>query len=64
VVLGAVRAEPLVGVPDELAAVGAARELCVGGRGASPALAERLGARRLPLDPIAAADLVSRGRAA
>jgi MerR family transcriptional regulator, light-induced transcriptional regulator len=64
VVLGAARAEPLVGVADELAAACAGRSLCVGGRGASAALAERLGARRLPDDPIAAADLVSRGRAA
>jgi MerR family transcriptional regulator, light-induced transcriptional regulator len=63
-VLGAARAEPLVGVADELSALGAGRALCVGGRGASPALAERLGARRLPLDPIAAADLVSRARPA
>src|SRR5215218_2089814 len=64
VVVGAVRAEPLVGIADELAAVGAGRELYVGGRGASAALAERLGARRLPLDPIAAADLVSGDRPA
>jgi MerR family transcriptional regulator, light-induced transcriptional regulator len=64
VVLGAARAEPLVGVADELAAACAGRSLCVGGRGASPALAERLGAQRLPDDPIAAADLVSRRRPA
>jgi MerR family transcriptional regulator, light-induced transcriptional regulator len=64
VVLGAVRAEPLVGVADELATVAAGRRMCVGGRGASAALAARLGAEQLPDDPIAAADLVSSGRAA
>ena len=36
--------------------------VCVGGRGASAALAARLGAERLPDDPIAAADLVSARR--
>jgi MerR family transcriptional regulator, light-induced transcriptional regulator len=64
VVLGAARAEPLVGCADELAPVAAERRMCVGGRGASAALAERLGAEALPDDPIAAADLVSRRRAA
>jgi DNA-binding transcriptional MerR regulator/methylmalonyl-CoA mutase cobalamin-binding subunit len=62
VVLGAVRAEPIVGVADQLAALAAGRRLCVGGRGASAALAARLGAERLPDDPIAAADLVSARR--
>jgi DNA-binding transcriptional MerR regulator/methylmalonyl-CoA mutase cobalamin-binding subunit len=62
VVLGAVRAEPIVGVADQLAALGGGRRLCVGGRGASAALAARLGAERLPDDPIAAADLVSARR--
>jgi DNA-binding transcriptional MerR regulator len=64
VVLGAIRAEPLVGVADELAPVAAERRTCLGGRGASPALAARLGAEALPEDPIAAAELVSRGLAA
>jgi DNA-binding transcriptional MerR regulator len=59
VVLGAVRAEPLVEVADELAGLARTRTVCVGGRGASAALAARLGAERLPEDPIAAADLVS-----
>lgn len=59
VVLGAVRAEPLVGVAAPLAKLAATRRVCVGGRGASAALAARLGAERLPDDPIAAADLVS-----
>jgi MerR family transcriptional regulator, light-induced transcriptional regulator len=62
VVLGAVRAEPLVGAADPLAAIAATRRVCVGGRGASAALAARLGAERLPEDPIAAADLVSARR--
>jgi DNA-binding transcriptional MerR regulator len=62
VVLGAVRAEPLVGVADELDALATSRSLCVGGRGASAALAARLRAERLPEDPIAAADLVSARR--
>jgi MerR family transcriptional regulator, light-induced transcriptional regulator len=62
VVLGAVRAEPLVGVADELTGLAASRTVCVGGRGASAALAARLGAERLPEDPIAAADLVSARR--
>jgi len=62
VVIGAVRAEPLVGVADPLAALAAARHVCVGGRGASAALAARLGAEALPEDPIAAADLVSTRR--
>jgi MerR family transcriptional regulator, light-induced transcriptional regulator len=62
VVLGAVRAEPLAGVAEQLAALAGTRALCVGGRGASAALAARLGAQRLPEDPIAAADLVSARR--
>jgi MerR family transcriptional regulator, light-induced transcriptional regulator len=63
-VVAAVRAEPFVGVLDELAAVGARRRLSIGGRGASPALASRVGAELLPDDPIAAADLVSAARSA
>ena len=59
VVLGAAGAEPLAGVADQLAALSTSRRICVGGRGASPALARRIGAERLPADPIAAADLVS-----
>jgi DNA-binding transcriptional MerR regulator len=62
VVVAAVRAEPLVGVADELAALAARRRICLGGRGASPALAARIGAEVLPEDPIAAADLVSAAR--
>jgi DNA-binding transcriptional MerR regulator len=62
VVLGAVRAEPVVGVADELAELARTRRVCVGGRGANAALAARLGAERLPPDPIAAADLVSARR--
>jgi DNA-binding transcriptional MerR regulator len=63
IVLGAVRAEPLVGALSRLAALaGDGRRLCVGGRGASPALAAALGAEQLPQDPIAAADLVSAAR--
>src|SRR3954453_11079835 len=62
VVLGAVRAEPLVGVADQLTGLAASRTVCVDGRGASAALAARLGAERLPEDPIAAADLVSARR--
>ncbi len=64
VVLGAARAEPLAGVADELAVIAARWRTCVGGRGASHALAEHLGAQPLPADPIAAADLVSDGPAA
>jgi DNA-binding transcriptional MerR regulator len=59
VVVGAARAEPLVGVAAPLARLAAERRVCVGGRGASAALAARLGAEQLPEDPIAAADLVS-----
>src|SRR4051812_15057158 len=44
VVLGAARAEPLVGVAQALAALAGARRVCVGGRGSSAALAARLGA--------------------
>ena len=63
IVLGAVRAEPLVAAIPRLAPLAAAdRRLCVGGRGASPALASALGADELPQDPIAAADLVSAPR--
>jgi DNA-binding transcriptional MerR regulator len=62
VVLGAARAEPLAGVAAELEALAAGRRLCIGGRGASAALAERIGAEPLPDDPIAAADLVSAPR--
>jgi len=64
IVIAAARAEPLVGVADQLAAIAAGRRTCIGGRGASAALAERLGAERLPDDPIAAADLVSGASAA
>jgi DNA-binding transcriptional MerR regulator len=59
VVLGAARAEPLVDAADELAGLAAAHRVCIGGRGASPALARRLGAELLPDDPITAADVVS-----
>jgi methanogenic corrinoid protein MtbC1 len=63
IVVGAVRAEPLVGVLEPLATLASdGRRLCVGGRGTSPALARALGAEELPQDPIAAADLVSAGR--
>jgi methanogenic corrinoid protein MtbC1 len=62
VVLGAARAEPLVGVAAQLATLASSRRVCVGGRGASAALAARLGAEQLPHDPIAAADLVSARR--
>jgi DNA-binding transcriptional MerR regulator len=63
IVLGAARAEPFVGALPRLATVAtSARRLCVGGRGASPAVAAALGAEELPLDPIAAADLVSTPR--
>src|SRR3954447_22839835 len=65
IVLGAVRAEPLVGAMGRLAPLaGERRRLCVGGRGASPAMAAALGAEELPQDPVAAADLVSAGRSA
>jgi MerR family transcriptional regulator, light-induced transcriptional regulator len=63
IVLGAVRAEPFVGALPRLATLAATdRRLCVGGRGASPALAAALGAEELPQDPIEAADLVSAPR--
>jgi methanogenic corrinoid protein MtbC1 len=62
VVVGAVRAEPLVGVAAPLAGLSASRRVCIGGRGASAALAARVGAEQLPEDPIAAADLVSAPR--
>src|SRR4051794_36896032 len=65
IVLGAVQAEPLVGAMDGLATLGGnGRRLCVGGRGASPAMAAALGAEELPEDPVAAADLVSAARSA
>ena len=62
VVVAAARAEPLVGVADQLASIAAGRRTCIGGRGASAALAARLGAEELPQDPVAAADLVSAAR--
>jgi DNA-binding transcriptional MerR regulator len=62
VVVGAVRAEPLVGVAAPLAGLSESRRVCIGGRGASAALAARVGAEQLPEDPIAAADLVSAPR--
>jgi len=62
VVVSAVRAEPLVDVATDLAAIAGRRRMCLGGRGASPALAARIGAEVLPEDPIAAADLVSAAR--
>src|SRR3954449_7509733 len=65
IVLGAVRAEPLVGAMGALATLATdGRRLCVGGRGASPAMADALGAEELPQDPIAAADLVSAAHSA
>jgi MerR family transcriptional regulator, light-induced transcriptional regulator len=62
IVVAAVRAEPLAGMADDLAGVAARRRMCLGGRGASPALAARIGAEVLPEDPIGAADLVSAAR--
>lgn len=59
VVVAAALAEPLVRAADALAEVAAERRTCVGGRGATPAVAARIGAQRLPADPIVAADLVS-----
>jgi MerR family transcriptional regulator, light-induced transcriptional regulator len=59
VVVAAALAEPLVGAADELAGLAAVRRMCLGGRGATPALAARIGAQKLPADPIVAADLVS-----
>jgi len=59
VVLGAVRAEALVDVADEVRGLSGTWRTCLGGRGAAPALAARVGAQALPDDPIAAADLVS-----
>jgi DNA-binding transcriptional MerR regulator len=61
VVLAAVRAEPLDDAIASLNGLGAARRVCVGGRGATAALAGRWGVERLPHDPIDAADLVSAG---
>lgn len=62
IVVAAVRAEPLVGVADELAGIAGRRRTCLGGRGASAALGARIGAEVLPEDAIAAADLVSAAR--
>jgi DNA-binding transcriptional MerR regulator len=62
IVVAAVRAEPLAAVADDLAGVAARRRMCLGGRGASAALAARIGAEVLPEDPIDAADLVSAAR--
>jgi DNA-binding transcriptional MerR regulator len=59
VVVAAALAEPLVRAADDLAGLAAARRMCVGGRGATRALAARIGAEALPADPIVAADLVS-----
>ncbi len=60
VVLGAVREGPLLDLAGTLNGLGEpAIRLCAGGRGATDAVARRLGAERLPDDPIAAADLVS-----
>jgi MerR family transcriptional regulator, light-induced transcriptional regulator len=63
IVIGAVRVEPLVGAARRLAALARdGRRVCVGGRGASAAIAAALGAEELPQDPVAAADLVSAAR--
>jgi methanogenic corrinoid protein MtbC1 len=64
IVLGAARAEPFVGALPRLAPLtaGGGRRICVGGRGASAAVAAALGAEELPQDPIEAADLVSAAR--
>ena len=59
VVVAAALAEPLVRAADDLAGLASTRRMCVGGRGATPALAARIGAEPLPADPIVAADLVS-----
>jgi DNA-binding transcriptional MerR regulator len=59
VVVAAALVEPLVGVADDLARLAAGRRMCLGGRGATPAVAARIGAEALPADPIVAADLVS-----
>jgi hypothetical protein len=46
-------------VASEVARLSTEHRLCAGGRGATPGIARRLRAERLPDDPIAAADLVS-----
>ncbi len=60
VVLGAAREGPLLDLVGDVDAVRRGRaRLCAGGRGATEPVTRRLGAERLPDDPIAAADLVS-----
>ena len=63
VVVAAAWREPLVRAADELAVVAAGHRVALGGRGADERLARRIGARLLPDDPIAAADLVTAGPA-
>jgi MerR family transcriptional regulator, light-induced transcriptional regulator len=55
-VLAAVRPEPFVVNVEGLRRLAGHRPMAVGGRGATEAIAGRLGARRLADDPVAAAD--------
>jgi DNA-binding transcriptional MerR regulator/methylmalonyl-CoA mutase cobalamin-binding subunit len=59
VVISAVSAEPLVRAAGELAEMARTHPLAIGGRGASPELAERLNARLLRGGVIASADVIA-----
>src|SRR3954454_1111246 len=54
VVLAAVTGEPFERVADQIRALTAVTTVLIGGEGASEKLAERLGARALPPDPVSA----------
>jgi DNA-binding transcriptional MerR regulator/methylmalonyl-CoA mutase cobalamin-binding subunit len=59
IVISAVSRQPLSDAAGALAALARAHPLAIGGRGASPELAERLNARLLPDSVIASADAIA-----
>lgn len=60
VVLSTVAEERLVGIEHEISELTNARMLAIGGRGATPALAQRLGATLLEGDPVTGASALAR----
>ena len=61
VVLSSTMADKLPPFEDELRALAASVRLLLAGAGVSPALAERVGAERLDVDPVTAAELLAAG---
>ena len=61
VVLSSTMADTLPPYEDELRALAASARLALAGAGVTPALAQRVGAERLDMDPVSAAELLAAG---